>query len=508
MATTPENIDELLERIQRDGIVRACSVFRRPPLPSRLLRELYDHRQDPLGRRFIAAYPLSPSDLLECLSEESEDSEALAMVAVNPRTPPHSLARLAEHPDPSVRSRAAGNSQLTARDLRALARDERVEVRVAVARNEAIRLQHQAELAKDADPSVRVALAGNAVLDPEVALFLSDDDSPLVRVQLVGCANVEDEQLLYWADSDREELQLALLKRSQLPPPVIESLVLARSATVRSEARARLEGFRDPVPATFVVRYGTEPERAALAAEPALPVPLQRVLSQDAAVPVLSALAANWEIDPDVTEHLIGRGVPEVLETLAENAGIQENALFSLAKAGDARVDALLAFRENLPASIVRMLAAGGSDSAYLRQKAVRGDPVEHLPETVSLNLARAPLPSLRALAARSPSLQPELLRDLAADPAPTVRLAVAENPVTPDLVLEALREDSDARVAKLAHGRWQNNRRARPVPSLGLTEATGEVMDPASSAPPAADGQGTSRDEPGVIGKLRRIFT
>jgi hypothetical protein len=68
MSTDVHTIESLLERIQRDGVRRAVGALRKPPVPSRLLQELSERADVPEARQFVAAYPLSPSHLLETLA--------------------------------------------------------------------------------------------------------------------------------------------------------------------------------------------------------------------------------------------------------------------------------------------------------------------------------------------------------------------------------------------------------------------------------------------------------
>jgi len=492
MATPPEDATMLLAILRDHGIERICKTYRRPPLPSRLLRELFALPEPPPEvHRFIATYVLSPSDLLESLSETTTDPVALAALAVNPRTPPHLLSRLATHDDARVRAQAAASAQLTARDIRPLLRDPTVAVRVAIAANSQLKAQHQAELARDAEPAVRLALVAHPALHPEVAVSLSHDDSPFVRLELAAGARAEPELLLFWADSDVEELQLALLSRRELPQDVLTSLALASSPRIRAAARERLDG--DAVLQLFLARRGTDTEQATLARERGLPLPFQRLLSQSPEAEVRAGLAGNPDVAPDIVDHFLTTSDEACCRALAENPGLDEAALIRLARMRHPAISARLAYRHDLSARVRQTLLGDDPDPTFLRHLAITGGTAEGLGENARARLVRDELPSLRALAARSETLADELREVLLRDPAAKVRLALATNPATPDLALEVLREDRSRAVAKAADERWRANRRARPAE---------KPTEPAS--PPFAD---DDSEERGVIGKLRTIF-
>ena len=57
---------ELIEAIDRDGVAQTVRANRKPPLHTRILRELYELYPDrPEYVVFLAEYPLIPSDLAE-----------------------------------------------------------------------------------------------------------------------------------------------------------------------------------------------------------------------------------------------------------------------------------------------------------------------------------------------------------------------------------------------------------------------------------------------------------
>ena len=81
-AAEPLSPVALLARIRQEGVRRTAQALRKPPLPSSLLQALADLPVDeaPEARAFVAAYPLSPSHLLEALAAQSPSTTVLVVV--------------------------------------------------------------------------------------------------------------------------------------------------------------------------------------------------------------------------------------------------------------------------------------------------------------------------------------------------------------------------------------------------------------------------------------------
>lgn len=502
MASAPDTAQELLDIILDLGIPRICKTYRRPPLPSRLLRELYAIADPPEARRFIAAYPLSPSDLLEVLSLECNDPEALAAAALNPRTPSHLLSRLAESPVPEVRQQAALNPQLAPRDMRLLARDIDYSVRVAAASNPSLKPPVMAELAEDGEPAVRTMLAAHPSLLPEVRFTLNTDLSPIVRSELV--AHCEDEEaLLFWADSDLEDFQSALLERKELPEAVGRSLLHSPHAGIRATARERFAP--EPAERLAIARKGTREERLWLSEQPELPPALQRVLSQDEDPEVRVRLAAHPAIHRDIAAHFITMHDEACCEALAGNPATPPDLLLALARSGIPAIPPLLGYRKDLSATVLAYFLAEAPSDAFLRHLAMSGQRPKDLPRAVLTPFAEHPLPTVRKLVAAWGELTPEQRATLREDPAASVRQALCTNPDTTDLELEEMLDDDEPAVAAAARSRWQTNRRAH-----ARTEPPPEALAPSPPSFPdeelSTSSDGSSPGS-GVLRRLKRIF-
>lgn len=498
MPVVPQNVEALLEQIRRDGIAKVCSVFRRPPLPSRMLRELVEMEGEDgvLGRRFVADYPLSPSDLLEALDRDCEDSIALASVALNPRVPPHVLARLAESEDSAVRRQAARNSQLAPRDLRTLARDVDWRVRAAAAGNNALKTQHQAELTHDPEPAVRLSLVGNPSIVPEIRFALSNDPSPVVRGGMVGACD-DDEALLFWADSDIEDFQTALLTRKDLPEAVIESLMQSPFARIRAAARERRVPNEEEV--LGLARRDEVEDRLWILGQATVPLPIQQILAQDADASVRVALAAHSSVQPDVAEHFITMNDEGCCRELAANPAMPKELMMALACSKIEGIAVRLAYRDDVPNDVVRYLLSGPDGECFIAHLAMRDSIGFEIPGELMVRFCDSPQPAVRALVAQLGHLSDSLRAQLRADPVPAVRIALCKNSETTDMELEEMLEDGDEVVVENARLRWMSNRRYSPSEDEILDEASAQTEQEPTQANP---------DEPiGLIGSLKRIL-
>ncbi|MCX6955918.1 MAG: hypothetical protein NTV51_27560 [Verrucomicrobia bacterium] len=448
MAADTLTADQILERIRRDGVRKTAVTLRKPPLSSRLLQELAERADPTAAQQFVAAYPLSPSHLLENLARTAQDPEVFPFLATNPRTPPHLLSEFAAHENPEVRSHVATHPQLAARELLNLAQDADVTVRRAVATNPSLRLPHHAALTTDANPGVRLRLATQPALPAQVALVLAADASTVVRAHTIAAATATDELLLGWAASDEEDVQLALASRKNLPPAVQRLLLLSPSAHVRRAARDLVTP--DPVELLHLITHGEPDERAWVAARPALPAPLQRVLAQDDAPEVPLALAANPSLDADIAEYFVTLGNEAVCTALATNPAVSEDLVQALAATRAPAVLTALAYRESLYEELVPFLLEHSPD--FRRHWAIQARPVTIAAPELARRLLADPLPSIRALGvAGHPAWRRADLYDFARDPAPAVRLAALRHANASDELVAGLLTDPVPEIATAA---------------------------------------------------------
>jgi len=511
-AATPLTVETLLEHIRRDGVRRTTVALRKPPIPSRLLQELAALTDTPEALEFVAAYPLSPSHLLETLAAGSPT--VLAHLATNPRTPPHLLTQLAAHSDASVRAQAALHPQLPARELFILATDSAPEVRRALAGNPELRLPHQAILVADADPAVRLRLASQSALPAPVAHVLSCDPCAVVRLHTIATAAAEKELLLGWAASDEEDLQLALLQRNPLPSEVNRTLLHSPHASVRRQVRDAARP--DDVDLLFIATRGEPDERAWVATRPELSRPLQSLLARDADASIRTALAANLALDESIALYFLGLAEEPVCEALAGNPSISPDLIEELAATRQPTVLAALAYRENLNAKLVQFLLLHSPD--FRRHWAIQERTTVPLDPETAQTLLTDPLPTVRALAVRAhPAWRRADLYDIARDPAPVVRIAALRHRNAPDELLTdrlldpapevaaAAREIRDTRASRLAMPPVIVS--ATPThTSIDVKRPRPTLADSASDAPALATSP-NHLPAPDLLNKFKRIF-
>ncbi len=523
MSVETHTPDSILARIRRDGVRRTAQALRKPPLPSTLLQALADLPPDeaPEARLFVAAYPLAPSHLLENLAARHPEPTLLAHLAINPRTPPHLLIELAAFPAAEVRAQAAQHPQLPARELLALAEDADPSVRRALATNSSLRLPQQARLATDADPSVRAALAGQSALAAPAALVLAIDDSAVVRLHAVASAPADDETVTGWAAADEEDVQLALLRRRQLPEAAERLLLQSSHASVRRAARENIEP--DEIDLLHFATAGDVEERRWVAARPRLPRPLQRLLAQDKTASVRGALAANPDLDPGIAAYFVDLADEAACLSLAGNPSVSEDLIQGVAATRRPAVLAALAYRPTLDPEIAVLLVT--RSPVFRRHWAAQDRPLQGLDAETARVLLSDRLPGVRALGVSAHAWRRADLYDFMRDPVARVRLAAVRHPNAADELLSdaladpaeevasAAREIQAARAAarRAEATRAAETARARPSRSAGGTPspASASAPDPVavsiSFARPSAPA--SPAPDQGLLGKLKRLF-
>ncbi|MCC5835798.1 MAG: hypothetical protein JJU20_13790 [Opitutales bacterium] len=425
-APVPQSPQELLACIRELGIDKTCSRFRRPPLPSLLLRELKE-QADTEGLYFIARYSLSPSDLLESLAAQSDDAQLMRLLAANPRTPPPILLGLIEHPIPEVRGAVAINPNLTPREILKLLRDDHAEVVEALAQNPGLKIQHQAFLLRHPNASVRHTLAQNHHLDPQILRALGDDPDPDVRRQVAALSKADANQLQLWADSDDEALQTGLLERKKLDDSLIRSLALSAHVDIRTAVESRFE--LQPEEWVFRMDHGDPQEQLRLAAWREIPSAIQRNLCQKESLELRAQLAANPRLDDAIAEFLTQSGEPDIGLALLDNPRHQPEWLDALAQWGHPLLDAALTYATDAESALLHELINVRLSAEATVQLSAQGKAFPALRSDLAAALVRHNFPALRALAAGSQQLAPALLRQLANDPIKTVAQAARSNP-------------------------------------------------------------------------------
>ncbi|WOO42883.1 hypothetical protein [Rubellicoccus peritrichatus] len=439
MIDIPKTTDELLTVLKVDGISNACKRFKKPPIPSKLLRELYEGEATELGLLFLATYPLAPSDLLEQMGQDVDQLpvNVAATVATNPRTPPHTLSTLAEHEAVEVKAAAAGNPRLPQRDIQNLLETDNLEIWKLLATNTALKPREQSILATKGDAATRLALAANPRLNSDLALALTGDPSIAVRCTVVATAVADENLLQFWADCDREEIQLALMERKDLTAEVWSSLKLSPVSSVRRLAITASPPDSEEL--LFLSKSEDAEDRAWIASREDVMPGIQHQLAQDEDISVRSALARNPVIWPEVSEFFITSEDKEGCLALLDNPELPVVLFPELGWLGDPTITAALAGHPKAPEEVLQYLVNDRRSIPAILHMALNRRPAPWLKAALSNALADHSLPHLRAIAASSENIDPRKLYQLLEDPAASVRNAADSNPAKKHIT-EALR--------------------------------------------------------------------
>ncbi|MER5281089.1 hypothetical protein ABT025_35915 [Streptomyces sp. NPDC002809] len=233
-----------------------------PDLVWRLLRHPAARRSAALRRR----------DLTGQMIEEIIELGSARSLAANTSVPADVRARLAEHPEPSVRCGAAASVADEPPGL-------------------------LARLAGDPNPSVRSILAMNDHLSPELLARLASDPEPSVRSSVIQ----------HWRDAP-DRVRRALLTDA-------DATVRRNSVSAYSPPADLLPGLlSDPATRAAAVPYAvpvlelaTDPDsavREATAAHPDLPADLRDLLARDPDIFVRTAIAARPDIPLALRERI------------------------------------------------------------------------------------------------------------------------------------------------------------------------------------------------------------
>ncbi|MFD8685936.1 hypothetical protein [Streptomyces sp. NPDC059651] len=242
-------------------------------LAADLVRRLLRH---PEARRSVA---LLRQDLTEQLIEEIIELGSARSLAANSSVPAHVRARLAEHPEPSVRCGVAASVADEPPGL-------------------------LARLADDPDPSVRSFLAMNDHLPPKLLARLAADPEPSVRSSIIQHWRAAPDRvrraLLTDADPNvRRNGVLAYPPPADLLPGLLADPA-TRAAAVTYAAPSR-ELATDPDPAV----------REAVAAHPDLPTGLRDLLKDDPDIFVRNAISARPDTPPALREQIVATMEPD-----------------------------------------------------------------------------------------------------------------------------------------------------------------------------------------------------
>ncbi|MDI2124580.1 hypothetical protein [Yinghuangia seranimata] len=452
-------------------------LARNPALPPELVRRLVAYRR---GMGTVAKRPDLTDDVVaEILA--ADHHWLTHSLALNSRTPHAVRLVLAEHPRPAIRAALAVSGGVPREVFERLVDDPDVLVRRNVAESDDAPADVRARLADDPEPEVRATLARWWPQAPEaVRRRLLTDVADSVRA--AACST-------YYARSPHPVPPADLLP-ALLADPVTRAGAV-RHCALGAEAARRLAADPDDAVREQVAEHPDLPARSRelLAEDPSPQVRVRVFARQDTPEATRAAIHAGiladanlptWpevDLDDEVVERqFMGRMARSELASLrlpwvtadplpyvdspypgfraaaAQADGLPAAVVARLLHDEDSRVRTKAAqhARDQVdPATAERI------DRTYDAPKGSPWRPADDFPLPVSVlrRLASDPDPRMRLLAPRDPDLPAQLLGLLAADPDSTVRCEVAAHPRLPLGVLLELVADPSAWVAKAAAG-------------------------------------------------------
>jgi hypothetical protein len=486
MVQTIETCQDLVAQIDAIGIAATVKAHRKPPLLTRILRELFDlyHDQDRY-LSFLAHYPLIPSDLAEQIASTLDpDKVAIAIgLAGNPRCPQQSLSRLVKHPEAAVRHALAANPNLTPKEFQALTSDENEFVRAALAQNTGLPNPLQFVLADDRSTAVRIALSERKNLDIDVAVHLARSEDTLVSAATILNYTLDEELLQLWADHNQQGQQLLLLKRSKALPGAVRSAL--RLSPHPFVCRTALRGTElSGAEMLYLAESEDIRDRIFLAEQADLPVSIQRLLAQNTSPQVRRRLAANRSIHESIALHIAAANDPGSARTLAKNPATSDATLRELCLHPDDDIALLIAYRDDLQAEHYELLINHRATLTVAEHIAYQEIGYDNFTEEVAQQLTTHQAPSVRAFAARSARLDDKTRSRLVQDPSPHVRLQLAHNPSLNERQLYILAGDTNRKVIFAAEeNSAQRLRQEQPSPErLGQDPLSKGRMSPSAA--------------------------
>lgn len=456
-------VEELIDLIEIKGVAGAIRATRRPPLPTRLLRELYqDFRDREQFLLFVASYPLAPSDLAEQVGVQHGDNEKVATaLAGNPRTPPVALQRLAGSAFDAVRVALASHPNLGPREFQSLAASADPAIRAAVASHPNLPIGWQLMLSADTEPKVRACLAARKGIDTDIAVRLSSDEDRTVRSTLLSNPDLHPEIRQMQADLDDPLSQQVLLDvKVDMPDSVWQSLRLAADPLIRQRA---LQAQPPSGPEILMLAESDDTsDRLFAAGLAALPVAIQRILAGDTSPKVRRRLAAHPQLDESIALQIAASEDSTAAIALAANPNLRPSTIIALCSHSNDAVADILCSRSDLTESHWQILVHRQNISAA-ELLAFDRIPFAAIKDWRASELAVSCFPSARAFAAGSRHLPTADFKILLSDRSPQVRRAVASNPAAPAEVLHELAGDNDRELAFAAEDSLRAARKFKP---------------------------------------------
>ncbi|HSA52756.1 MAG TPA: hypothetical protein VLH10_21940 [Yinghuangia sp.] len=397
-------------------------------LPHTFRMQLAEHRDPAVRAALVIGAENAPRELFERLIGDS-DLRVREYLAQSKDMPADLRARLADDPDPRIRATLAQWWEHAPEPVRRrLLTDAADEVRAAACSTYYRFLPHPvppADLlpALLADPVTRAGAVRHMALDSDTAHRLAADRDYVVRVELAQHPDLPPQLRDLLADDPSTLVALRIFARQDTPEAIRDAI----HTRIMADAR----------PLTEPGVYDDLDDDA-----------LELQITNDLARMQLGTLSLAW-VTADPLPHVDS---PYVCfrASAAMSESLPADVVTRLLDDEESHVRTTMALhaRDRIdPATAERI------DRGYRPFKGSRWRPADDfpLPPQVLRRLATDPDPKMRLLAPRDPDLPAELAGCLATDPNPDVRRAVASHPRLPTHHLAALLADPTDWVATAA---------------------------------------------------------
>ncbi|MGJ3227072.1 hypothetical protein ACQEUV_17165 [Micromonospora aurantiaca (nom. illeg.)] len=448
-----------------------------PALPLELIRRLLAYRR---GFGHVANRADLTADLIAEIMA-TDYHWLLHSLALNPHLPNPVRMRLAEHPDPAIRTALVVGSRDAPREMFARLIDDPVkQVRQQLTESDHVPADLRARLARDPDPEVRASLAQWWPQAPEKVrrTLLTDPvdqvraaacamyyrrlphpvppadlipgllDGPVTRAGVVRHLHLTIETALRLSDDPDDEVRRQVAQHPQLSPDLRDRLGEDASVSVRVAIFARLD-----TPEPLRHRIYSEIQQATVPLTDLLGSDLDeaaflRQVEDSIAVTELRNLNLTW-VTADPLPYVSS---PYVCfrSSAARSRSLPAEAVTRLLNDDESIVRTTMVRHAS---HLLDPATAERIDRDYRPDKKTKWRPADDFtfpPQTLR-RFATDPDPRMRCLALRDPDLPPELAEQLAGDPESSVRRAVAAHPRLPTPSLITLLADQSEWVARAA---------------------------------------------------------
>ncbi|GAA4065228.1 hypothetical protein GCM10023065_16230 [Microbacterium laevaniformans] len=478
VAIAPGAKQEVLELLAADSSESVAGVAR-----GRLEKDVVEIRRlaratDPVLLEAIARNSGTPPELLPeivlaILDTAGED--LLRDYAKDTSAPADVLRRLAQHSSAGVRFAVASRAVAPSDVLKMLALDSAPNIRAAAARVQGMPVSSLVSLVADADNAVRKSVAGNASMPPELLMRLAVDDAADV-VAAVAANPSATGPVLSKIVGDQ------LARRSARPPRPSYSTAREAfpldpliSAAANSNTPAESMSVLVESVMSVLARASSSRDERRLAEEAQVWAALAK---NDAAPPdVLDAVArgAHRELwmkgDPDRVPHDLEGSRERILSDIVDNRRSAVGTLEFLSD-GEWVARRTTTRSERDDGHTITWTIWDGSATA-----AAKADMARKVRREISRrSWMREDGQADRLGFAANPDASPEILDELASDPASSVRSAVAANRSTPADAFARLAADAERSVRVAAAGATHPDAAIREHERSGYTREPREV--------------------------------